>query len=79
MSGDASKNGGVYPYPLVQNRTYPNLAAPERAFGERTGDPFIGGSLPTEARIHGVQPGFDYAGIPLSALPVEDYNYRHRW
>ena len=53
----------------MADKILPNIPAPERAFGERTGDPFVGGSLPTSPRLRGLQPGIDYEGIPLMAWP----------
>lgn len=64
----ASDNNGVYPYPQVHDVTYPNPPAPEATLPERTGDPYIGGSLPDEPRVKGLQPGFDYPGVPLSGM-----------
>lgn len=54
-------------YPLVpEDVTYPNFTAPEE-LNERTGDPYIGGSLPDEPRMPGLQPGYTIAGIsPMS-------------
>lgn len=63
----ASDNGGVYPYPLVQDLSYPNSRAPERAGGEYTGE--LDDSGP---RVKGYQPGFDIPGIPLSSIQAED-------
>jgi hypothetical protein len=60
----ASDNGGVYPYPAIEPITYANTPAPEGAQPERTG--LVDDSGP---RVKGLQPGFDYPGLPLSATP----------
>lgn len=59
-------------YPLVQEPVYlANAPAPETLLAVRSGDPFVGGSLPAEARVKGLQPGYDLAGIPVLALTPE--------
>lgn len=56
-------------YPLVKDVTYPNVPAPERAFPERHGQ--IDYSV-NAAPVKGLQPGYDIAGIPLSAKRRKD-------
>lgn len=56
-------------YPLVQEPVYlASAAAPETALAARSGDPFIGGTLPSEARTKGLQPGYDIAGVPVMTI-----------
>jgi hypothetical protein len=57
----------VYPYPLIHDLHFPNIPAPERATPEYTGT--LNDSGP---RIGGLQPGFDYPGVPLMVHPTAD-------
>lgn len=58
----------------LPDKVYPNTPAPETELPQRTGDPYIGGTLPTEPRMKGLQPLTDnnpdgnLPGIPVSVL-----------
>ena len=61
-------SNGYFQYPLVPAiAPIANQPAAE-TLTTRTGDPYIGGSLPSEPRAQGMQPGFNVGAVPVMSI-----------
>jgi len=61
-------SNGDFQYPFLQFLPPIQVAPAAETLTTRTGDPYIGGSLPSEARVQGMQPGFNVAGVPVMTI-----------
>jgi hypothetical protein len=55
-------------YPLVPPIPPIDVSHAPEVDTVRTGDPYLGGTLPSEARVAGLQPGFSMAGVPVMTI-----------
>jgi len=64
-------SNGDFQYPLVPPVAPITIGPAPETLTTRTGDPYLGGTLPAEARVAGLQPGFNVGGIPVMSITPE--------
>lgn len=61
-------SNGDFQYPLAGPIAPIVIAPAAETLTTRTGDPYLGGSLPSEPRVQGMQPGFNVPGVPAMTI-----------
>jgi len=61
-------SNGDFQYPLAPPIPPIQVAPAAETLTTRTGDPYLGGSLPSEPRVQGIQPGFNVGAVPVMSI-----------